>query len=36
MDEAMRHLETHAVGGFGLQRVRRRWWLGEKSVKRPA
>lgn len=36
IDEAMRHLETHAVGGFGLQRVRRRWWLGEKSVKKPA
>ncbi|HET9272153.1 MAG TPA: TIGR00730 family Rossman fold protein [Vicinamibacterales bacterium] len=36
IDEAMRHLETHAVGGFGLQRVRRRWWLGERSVKKPA
>jgi uncharacterized protein (TIGR00730 family) len=40
IDEAMRHLETHAVGGFGLQRVRRRWWLGEKgprgAVKKPA
>jgi len=32
IDEAMRHLETHAVGGFGLQRVRRRWWLGERGV----
>jgi uncharacterized protein (TIGR00730 family) len=31
IDEAMRHLETHAVGGFGLQRVRRRWWLGERG-----
>jgi uncharacterized protein (TIGR00730 family) len=40
IDEAMRHLETHAVGGFGLQRVRRRWWLAEKgprgAVKKPA
>ena len=36
IDEAMRHLETHAVGGFGLQRVRRRWWLGEKSARKPA
>ncbi len=33
IDEAMRHLETHAVGGFGLQRVRRRWWLGEKEAR---
>ena len=36
IDEAMRHLETHAVGGFGLQRVRRRWWLGERNVRKPA
>jgi uncharacterized protein (TIGR00730 family) len=33
IDEAMRHLETHAVGAFGLQRVRRRWWLGERGVR---
>ena len=34
LDEAMRHLETHAVTKFGLKRVgdrRRPWrWLGEK------
>jgi uncharacterized protein (TIGR00730 family) len=36
IDEAMRHLETHAVGGFGLQRVRRRWWLGERGIGKPA
>ena len=33
LDEAMRHLETHAVGAFGLKRVRRRWWLGERAVR---
>ena len=34
LDEAMRHLETHAVGAFGLKRVvwRPRWWLGERSI----
>lgn len=36
LDEAMRHLETHAVGAFGLKRVRGRprWWLGERDVRR--
>ena len=33
LDEAMRHLETHAVGAFGLTHVRRRWWLGERRVR---
>jgi uncharacterized protein (TIGR00730 family) len=34
LDEAMRHLETHAVGAFGLKRViwRPRWWLGERAI----
>jgi len=37
LDEAMRHLETHAVGAFGLKRVvwRARWWLGERSIMTP-
>jgi len=37
LDEAMRHLETHAVGAFGLKRVvwRPRWWLGERSIMTP-
>jgi uncharacterized protein (TIGR00730 family) len=34
LDEAMRHLETHAVGAFGLKRGPRRprpkWWLFER------
>lgn len=34
LDEAMRHLETHAVGAFGLKRAKRRprprWWLFER------
>jgi uncharacterized protein (TIGR00730 family) len=35
LDEAMRHLETHAVGTFGLKRVKRgqpkpKWWLFER------
>lgn len=35
LDEAMRHLETHAVGAFGLKRVKRteprpKWWLFER------
>jgi len=36
LDEAMRHLETHAVQGFGLKRVRGRpaWWLGERELAR--
>jgi len=34
LDEAMRHLETHAVKQFGLRRVRRpSWWLGERAIK---
>ncbi len=34
LDEAMEHIEAHAVGGFGLQKaVRRRWWLGERRVR---
>jgi hypothetical protein len=34
LDEAMRYLETYAVGVYGLRRVRGRprWWLGEKGV----
>jgi hypothetical protein len=39
LDEAMRHLETHAVQGFGLKRVtsqRPAWWLGEHSLRRRA
>ncbi len=34
LDEAIAHLETNAVGAFGLRRVRRRaprWWLGERG-----
>jgi len=36
LDEAMRHLETHAIGGFGLKRVKRRaqWWLGEAEIEK--
>jgi uncharacterized protein (TIGR00730 family) len=36
LDEAMRHLETHAVAAFGLRRVPRRprWWLGERGLGR--
>jgi hypothetical protein len=34
LDEAMRHLDTHAVKAFGLRRVRRpSWWLGERMLK---
>ena len=38
LDEAMRHLETYAVGAFGLKRVvwRPRWWLGERAIMTPA
>jgi hypothetical protein len=35
LDEAMRHLETHAVVAFGLKRLpwrRPRWWLGEPGT----
>jgi len=32
LDEAIRHIDTHTTGLFGLRRVKRgRWWLGEKS-----
>ncbi len=35
LDEAMRHLQTHAVDAFGLKRVQRpAWWLGERTVRR--
>ena len=31
LDEALRHLEQHTIGSFGLRRIKRaRWWLGEK------
>lgn len=30
LDEAVRHIEVHTIGSFGLQRIKRgRWWLGE-------
>ena len=30
LDEAIRHIEVHTIGSFGLQRIKRaRWWLGE-------
>lgn len=38
IDEAMAHLETHAITAFGLRRVpwrQPRWWLGEQGI-RPA
>jgi hypothetical protein len=32
LDEAIRHIERHTIGSFGLRRVKRpRWWLGEKA-----
>jgi uncharacterized protein (TIGR00730 family) len=36
LDEAMRHLETHAVTAFGLRRVpwQPHWWLGERGLGR--
>jgi uncharacterized protein (TIGR00730 family) len=37
LDQAMVHLETHAIKGFGLKRSSRRparWWLGESEIKR--
>jgi uncharacterized protein (TIGR00730 family) len=36
LDEAMQHLETHAVAAFGLRRVpwQPRWWLGERGLGR--
>jgi uncharacterized protein (TIGR00730 family) len=36
LDGAIRHLETYAVGAFGLKRRRGRprWWLGERGVRR--
>lgn len=38
LDEAMHHLEQHAVAAFGLTRSTRRpaWWLGERPVRRTA
>jgi predicted Rossmann-fold nucleotide-binding protein len=35
LDEAMAHLEKHAVKAFGLTRTRRRpaWWLGRRGVR---
>jgi uncharacterized protein (TIGR00730 family) len=35
LDEAMQHLETHAVTAFGLKRIPLRqpkWWLGETAI----
>jgi uncharacterized protein (TIGR00730 family) len=36
LDEAMQHLETHAVTAFGLKRGpwQPRWWLGERGLGR--
>ena len=36
LDDAMQHLETHAVAAFGLRRVPwpPRWWLGERGLGR--
>jgi uncharacterized protein (TIGR00730 family) len=36
IDEAMRHLDTHAVQGFGLTRTSMgpAWWLGERGTSR--
>lgn len=32
IDEAIRHVEQHTIGSFGLHRVARpRWWLGERG-----
>ena len=34
LDEAVRHVEQHTIGLFGLQRVKRpQWWLGETKEK---
>jgi uncharacterized protein (TIGR00730 family) len=32
LDEAMRHIESHTVGSFGLRRIKQKpkWWLGER------
>jgi uncharacterized protein (TIGR00730 family) len=31
LDEAIRHVELHTIGSFGLRRIKRpQWWLGEK------
>jgi uncharacterized protein (TIGR00730 family) len=32
LDEAIRHIEAHTIGSFGLRRVKQhaRWWLGER------
>jgi uncharacterized protein (TIGR00730 family) len=37
LDEAMRHLQRHAVDAFGLTRIPARrpaWWLGEHALRR--
>jgi uncharacterized protein (TIGR00730 family) len=33
LDEALRHIEAHTVGSFGLRRVKAKpkWWLGETT-----
>lgn len=39
IDEAMAHLDEHAVAAFGLKRVpwrKPRWWLGEQGLRRTA
>jgi uncharacterized protein (TIGR00730 family) len=36
LEEAMHHLETHAVVAFGLKRIpwnQPKWWLGEHAIK---
>ena len=36
LDEAMKHLELHAIAPFGLKRVTRpSWWLGERGLTGP-
>jgi uncharacterized protein (TIGR00730 family) len=35
LDQAMTHLETHAVKAFGLKPIRgavAKWWLGESAI----
>jgi hypothetical protein len=35
LDEAMHHLETHAVDPFGLKKpTKPSWWLGERALAR--
>jgi uncharacterized protein (TIGR00730 family) len=32
LDDAIRHIELHTIGSFGLQRIKRaQWWLGERQ-----